>query len=165
MRTIVKASQSFEGPAWVAYDSQFRRKASILKTWDWGSVDSQLYNECFTGGARAQSICQHCFSSDHPEQQCPLTAPTLWPTTTPAAMCNSASTNAKGQGRAMVELCGLSPHRKRSQIWQLQVRPHLLSVPTGSAPSIFVCQAEKDNPERPTCSSWLWKDVTLCSKV
>ncbi len=48
-RLIVRASQSFEGPAWVSYDAQFRRKASLTRSWEWGTPDSPLYNECFTG--------------------------------------------------------------------------------------------------------------------
>ncbi len=63
-RSIVRASQLFEGPAWVSYDSQFRWKASLTGSWDWGVSDTALYNECFTGRARAKQYCRICFSDD-----------------------------------------------------------------------------------------------------
>ena len=70
IRTIVRASQTFDGPAWVSYDSQFR---ASLNSWDWGIIDSGLYNECFTGRTKAKVVCTHCLSDSHQESQCPLT--------------------------------------------------------------------------------------------
>ena len=74
-RTIVRASQLFEGPAWVNYDAQFRRKASMTKSWEWGSSDTALYNECFTGRAKAKTYCRFCYSDTHADRYCPLTTP------------------------------------------------------------------------------------------
>ena len=115
-RMIVRASQTFEGPAWVSYDSQFRRKAALLKSWDWGSIDSGLYNECFTGRAKIKVLCKYCLSDAHSDQQCPLVpqlAPQSLPISQPAprsqpfsATGNARPSSSPGQSR-MVELCGL----------------------------------------------------------
>ena len=75
LRTIVRASQTFEGLAWVAYDTQYRRRAAATKSWDWGTTDTSLYNECFTGRARAKALCKLCASESHMDQQCPLATP------------------------------------------------------------------------------------------
>ena len=77
MRTIAKTSQTFDGLAWVAYDNQFRQKAAANRSWDWGSIDTALYNECFTGRTRMKVLCKTCASESHAEQQCTLTTPTL----------------------------------------------------------------------------------------
>ena len=86
LRMIIRATQTFEGPAWVSYDSQFRRKAALLKSWDWGSIDLGLY-ECFTGRAKIKVLCKHCLSDAHNDQQCPLVpwpAPRSLPISQPA---------------------------------------------------------------------------------
>ena len=110
LRMIVRASQTFEGPAWVSYDSQFHRKAALVKSWDWGSPDTALYNECFTGRAKLKVLCKHCLSDTHTEQQCPLASHA----TTHVATQLSPSLNPPGKTRPLpsgqtrsVELCGL----------------------------------------------------------
>ena len=105
MRTIVRASQTFDGPAWVSYDSQFRRKAASLKSWDWGIIDSGLYNECFTGRAKAKVVCTHCLSDSHQESQCPLTPGPQVSRIVPNQA--SGGPNARSNQSRMVELCGL----------------------------------------------------------
>ena len=102
-RTIVRASQIFEGPAWVSYDSQFRRKAAALKSWDWGTIDAGLYNECFTGRAKTRALCKICLSDSHLDSHCPLLTQTL---TTPNQIPGSARYPVIDKSR-MVELCGL----------------------------------------------------------
>lgn len=72
LRTIVKASQTFDGLVWVSYDSQFRRKAAMLRSWDWGVG---LYNECFMGRAKTKVLCKHCLADSHIDTQCPLFSP------------------------------------------------------------------------------------------
>ena len=36
LRTIVRASDNFEGTAWVSYDATFRRQAAIHGSFEWG---------------------------------------------------------------------------------------------------------------------------------
>ncbi len=64
-RTIVRAQTSFTGEVWVTYDSCYRRKASITKSLDWGTVDFTLYNETFAGRAKAIARCHYCLSEHH----------------------------------------------------------------------------------------------------
>ena len=52
-RTIIRAHRSFVGEGWITYDSSYRRKAANTKSLEWGKVDFTLYNETFTGRARA----------------------------------------------------------------------------------------------------------------
>ena len=74
--TIVKASQLFDGPAWVHYDAQFHRKMSLSKSWEWGDTDNALYNECFTSRAEVRAHCRVCLSDSHTERACSLVTPT-----------------------------------------------------------------------------------------
>ncbi len=70
-KSIVKASRNFEGTAWVVYDRCYRRQAAATKSLAWGTPDSALYNEAFTGRARAIPRCNHCLSENHGVTQCP----------------------------------------------------------------------------------------------
>ena len=51
--SIVRAARNFEGTAWVAYDRQYRRKALARRDLNWSQPNSRLYNEAFTGRAKA----------------------------------------------------------------------------------------------------------------
>ena len=68
--TIVKAHKTFVGEGWITYDSCYRRKAAIIKSLDWGQVDFTLYNETFTGRAKAIPRCRHCSSEHHVSANC-----------------------------------------------------------------------------------------------
>ena len=70
-RTIIRASKNFEGTAWAIYDRCFRRRAAAIKSLNWASIDSALYNEAFTGRARAIPRCRVCLSENHMEAECP----------------------------------------------------------------------------------------------
>ena len=76
-KSIVRVSQVFEGPAWVSYDIQYRRKAALSRSWDWGTIDTALYNETFTGRAKSRPLCRVCFVEDHFEKACPLRLTTM----------------------------------------------------------------------------------------
>ena len=78
-KTIVKASQTFENPAWVSYDIQFRRKAALTGSFAWGTIDTALYNETFTGRARVRPHCRLCYSEAHSERACPLVSTVTTP--------------------------------------------------------------------------------------
>ena len=69
-KTIVKAQQTFIGEGWVTYDACFRRRASYNKSLEWGVVDFTLYNETFTGRAKAIARCRHCLSEHHTSNVC-----------------------------------------------------------------------------------------------
>ena len=69
-RTIVRAQRSFSGEGWITYDTCFRRKAAATKSLDWGQVDFTLYNETFTGRAKAISRCKFCSSEHHTSTEC-----------------------------------------------------------------------------------------------
>lgn len=70
LKTIVKAHRTFTGEAWVTYDSCYRRKAAITRSLDWGVVDFTLYNETFTGRAKAIPRCRYCLSEVHTSNDC-----------------------------------------------------------------------------------------------
>ena len=61
----------FVGDRWVIYDASYRRAAANTKSLDWGIKDNDLYNETFTGRARAISRCSICSSELHLSRECP----------------------------------------------------------------------------------------------
>ena len=69
-RTIVKAHRTFVGEGWILYDTCYRRKAAITKSLKWGEIDFTLYNETFTGRAKALVRCNFCASELHASQEC-----------------------------------------------------------------------------------------------
>ena len=70
--SIVRAARNFEGTAWVAYDRQYRREALARRDLNWSQPNSRLYDEAFTGRAKAIS----CLSDAHSSSACVL-EPTL----------------------------------------------------------------------------------------
>ena len=62
LRTITRASPTFDSSAWASYDMAFRRQAANWGSLDWGLVDTALYNEAFTGTAKTIMRCSFCHS-------------------------------------------------------------------------------------------------------
>ena len=60
LRTITKASRTFESSAWASYDMAYRRQAANRGSLDWGVVDTALYNEAFAGRAKIMCRCRYC---------------------------------------------------------------------------------------------------------
>ena len=71
MATIVRAERNYEGKQWVAYDRRYRREALARKDLNWSVPDPRLYNEAFTGRARAIPRCTYCLQDDHTVASCP----------------------------------------------------------------------------------------------
>lgn len=69
-KTIIKAHKSFTGEGWVTYDTCYRRRAAVTKDLNWGEVDFHLYNETFTGRAKAILRCRYCSSEHHTSGEC-----------------------------------------------------------------------------------------------
>ena len=70
MTRIIRASQEYDGTAWVAYDTVFRRQAAARGLKDWGKIDSSLYTICFTGKAKRVQRCDICLSAAHKTAEC-----------------------------------------------------------------------------------------------
>ena len=68
--SIIRAEQNFDDRRWVAYDRRYRREAFAQKSLDWSTPNAQLYNEAFTGHARAVPRCSFCLQEDHVAQVC-----------------------------------------------------------------------------------------------
>ena len=75
---IVRAERNYETGRWVTYDRQFRREALARKDLNWSVPDPRLYNEAFTGRARAIPRCSHCLQDDHTAQRCPQNPERAW---------------------------------------------------------------------------------------
>ena len=71
LRTITKASRTFECSAWASYDMAFHRQAANRGSIDWGIVDAALYNEAFAGRAKQIPRCKYCLSDTHSSPECP----------------------------------------------------------------------------------------------
>ena len=70
LRTITKASRTFESSAWASYDMAYRRQAANRGSLDWGVVDTALYNEAFAGRAKIMSRCRYCLADTHGSREC-----------------------------------------------------------------------------------------------
>ena len=69
-KTIVKAHRTYAGQGWVTYDIAYRRQAANTKSLDWGVIDFTLYNETFTGQAKAIPRCKFCSSELQASNEC-----------------------------------------------------------------------------------------------
>ncbi len=65
LATIVRAERNYEAGRWAAYDRQYRHEALARKSLDWSVPDPRLYNEAFTGRAKAIPRCAMCLMDDH----------------------------------------------------------------------------------------------------
>ena len=70
LRTITKASRTFESSAWASYDMAYRRQAANRGSLDWGVVDAALYSEAFAGRAKWIPRCRYCLADTHSSQEC-----------------------------------------------------------------------------------------------
>ena len=86
---------------WASYDAAFRRQAAVHHSYDWGTIDSVLYNEAFTGRALVKARCRHCLSDIHLSEQCPTVPPQL-----PWQPRGEPRTQDARQSQ-LVEVCGL----------------------------------------------------------
>ena len=75
---IVRAERNFEDQRWVIYDSCYRREALVNKDLDWSVPNACLYNEAFTGRARAIPRCNYCLQEDHATRSCSLNPNRSW---------------------------------------------------------------------------------------
>ena len=69
--TVLRAARNYKGISWVTYDRQYRREALARRDLNWSAVNSRLYNEAFTGRAKAISRCEYCLSDTHLSANCP----------------------------------------------------------------------------------------------
>ena len=76
--SIVRAERNFDDRRWVTYDRCFRREALAAKSLDWSVPNLRLYNEAFTGHAKAIPRCTFCLQEDHASQTCPRNPSRPW---------------------------------------------------------------------------------------
>ena len=69
--TILKASREYTDDMWRHYDADYRQKAEATHNTDWSSIDSALFNQCFTGRAKKVQRCTTCNSAKHDTSSCP----------------------------------------------------------------------------------------------
>ena len=69
--TILKASREYTDDMWRHYDADYRQKAEATNNTDWSSIDSALFNQCFTGRAKKIQRCTTCNSAKHDTPSCP----------------------------------------------------------------------------------------------
>ena len=66
--TIVRASRNFEGSAWATYEAAYRLPTTT--GFNWATTDPALYNEAFTGRAKAIARCRFCLVDSRQSQEC-----------------------------------------------------------------------------------------------
>ena len=140
LRTITKASRTFECSAWASYDMAFRRQAANRGSLDWGHVDAALYNEAIAGRAKQIPRCRYCLADTHTSREC-LHAPvdaTAAPTLTESRSVRPGRlSGAAGRAGSAVDICRLfnSPGGSRCRFVQCRYahlctgcrRPHPLA--------------------------------------
>ena len=65
LQEIVRASQRFQGRAWVCYDATFRRQAAVSGNRRWSEVNGTLHTACYSGEHQSQHRCDVCMSFAH----------------------------------------------------------------------------------------------------
>ena len=70
LRTLTRASRNFEGTAWASYDMAFRHQTANHRSLDWATTDTALYNETFTGRARAIPCCRFFLVDSQESRDC-----------------------------------------------------------------------------------------------
>ena len=70
LASILRADRNFDDGRWVVYDRCYHREALAQKNLDWSVPNARLYNEAFTGRARAVPRCNYCLQEDHVAQSC-----------------------------------------------------------------------------------------------
>ena len=68
--SIIRVERNYEGKQWVVYDRHYRREALARKDLNWSLQDSRLYNETFTGRAKAIAQCNVCLQDDYTASSC-----------------------------------------------------------------------------------------------
>ena len=76
--SILRAERNFDDRRWVAHDRCYRREALAQKDLNWSVPNARLYNEAFTGRARAIPRCSYCLQEDHTAQYCPRNPNRPW---------------------------------------------------------------------------------------
>lgn len=143
LKTIVKAQRTFTGEGWVTYDACYRRKAALTKSLEWGAVDFTLYNETFTGRAKALTRCRYCLSEHHVSANC-VYAPQE------SQNAGHPRHSTKGQN----QLCQLFNTRGGNRCYFNPCRfQHLCSECQGNHPMSTCRRARSPPPKRPRVES------------
>ena len=71
-----------DGQSWVTHDHQYRKEALSPCDLNWSALNSCLYNEAFTGTAKAVVRYRHCLCEGHISTACPASpfSPDQFPT-------------------------------------------------------------------------------------
>lgn len=137
-RTIVHAQRSFAGDGWSTYDMAYRRNAATHKSLAWSRIDFNLYNETFTGKARALLRCRLCSSEYHKTNECYLA---------PQYACSSAVSPPQAP-QSTSDVCNLFNTRSGNQC---RFKPckyqHVCSRCYGSHPQV-ACVLGKPPPPK-----------------
>lgn len=74
MVSIVRASEDYDGLAWVRYDAAYRRQAAANRNSKWSQINRSLFLLCFTGKAQVAKRCDLCLSASHQTTECSLSS-------------------------------------------------------------------------------------------
>ena len=106
--SIARAERNFDDRRWVSYDRCYRREALAPKNLDWSVPNARLYNEAFTGHARAVPRCSFCLQEDHLAQYCPRNPNRpwfVWLGDTSLQPSQSPNHQGSGRGAQSAECC------------------------------------------------------------
>ena len=159
LRTITKASRTFESSAWASYNMAYHRQAANRGSLDWGVVDAALYSEAFAGRAKVIPRCRYCLADTHTSSECPH-APAESASDSRPAHGGPRQTNCPAAASSAVEICRLynAPGGQRCRFQQCRFthlcskcrHPHPAAEcggerrePTQATPHIFATQTSR----------------------
>lgn len=149
LRTITKASRTFESSAWATYDMAYRRQAANKGSLDWGIVDAALYSEAFAGRAKAIPRCRYCLADTHTSLDCPHAPPETPDSRPPRGAQPARQAGRSTPSASVVELCRLynSPGGSRCRFSQCRFA-HLCSRCRRPHPAAECGANGGENPKR-----------------
>ena len=103
--SIIRAERNYDDKRWVAYDRRYRREALAQKDLNWSVTNTRLYNEAFTGRARAIPRCSYCLQEDHTAQYCPRNPNRPWFSWFPNPIAWESAMNPRQPPQRSPEIC------------------------------------------------------------
>ena len=67
---ILNASKEYTNDMWRHYDGDHLQKAEATHITDWSTIDTAIFNQCFTSRAKQVQRCSNCNSFKHDITAC-----------------------------------------------------------------------------------------------
>ena len=107
LRTITKASNTFQSSAWASYYMAYCCQAANRGSLDWGVVNAALYSEAFASQTKQIPHCRYCLVDTHSSPECPHALSEGSTDHTDGCPAQTAPHQSRAAGHLAVEICRL----------------------------------------------------------